>query len=89
MVVESSAVNKARRGEGSRRSLEAGEGGESEVRAPDAAGRGTGGWGCAAEWMTVRPVTPWPAFLVIVRVGVEHGAPLALLLAGWLLARIT
>ena len=33
MVVESTLVNKARRGEiGSRRSLEAGEGGDSEVR---------------------------------------------------------
>ncbi len=34
MVVESSAVNRARRGEGSRRSLEAGEGGDSEARPP-------------------------------------------------------
>ena len=35
MVVESTLVNKARRGDiGSRRSLEAGEGGDSEVRKP-------------------------------------------------------
>ena len=35
MVVESTLVNKARRGDiGSRRSLEAGEGGDFEVRKP-------------------------------------------------------
>ncbi len=48
MVVESSAVNRARRGEGCRRSLEAGEGGDSEARPPPRCWEVIGGGG-----------TPW------------------------------